>query len=109
MIDENKLIEEIKSLQIIVNGVRVGKGILREFAKQYKERILRIIEEQPKVGEWIPVSERLPEYGELVLVETIYRDYELMDLTKMNGKDYFSNEEWLYRIDQINYWMPLPE
>lgn len=58
---------------------------------------------------WIPVSERLPEYGELVLVETIYRDYELMNLTKMNGKDYFSNEEWLYRIDQIIDWMPLPE
>ena len=38
---------------------------------------------------WIPVSERLPEYGELVLVETLYVHYELMNLTKMNGKDYF--------------------
>lgn len=61
MIDENNLIEEIEILRVPVNGFRGGKILLSEFAVCYKELILRIIEEQPKVGEWIPVSEHLPE------------------------------------------------
>ena len=68
MIDEKELIEEIKSLQITVNGLRAGKGILRGFAKHYKEIILRIIEEQPKVCYWIPVSERFPEDNEISIM-----------------------------------------
>lgn len=61
MIDEKNLIEEIEILRVPVNGFRGGKILLSEFAVCYKELILRIIEEQPKVGEWIPVSEHLPE------------------------------------------------
>ena len=61
MIDEKKLIEEIEILRVPVNGFRGGKILLSEFEVFYKELILRIIEEQPKVGEWIPVSEHLPE------------------------------------------------
>lgn len=47
MIDEKKLIEEIKYL--LFN---------RWFAIN---EMLEIIKRQPKVGEWIPCSERLPE------------------------------------------------
>lgn len=61
MIDEKNLIEEIEILRVPVNGFRGGKILLSEFAVCYKELILRIIEEQPKVGEWTPVSEHLPE------------------------------------------------
>ena len=46
-IDEDSLIEEIKSLEVIVTGLRAGKGIIREYAKNYKESVLKIIEEQP--------------------------------------------------------------
>lgn len=60
MIDEKNLIEEIEILRVPVNGFRGGKILLSEFTVCYKELILRIIEEQPKVGEWIPVSEHLP-------------------------------------------------
>ena len=59
---------------------------------------------------WIPVNERLPEYGELVLAIT-NRFYDLMYLKKSGGKNYFTDadEEWLFRVDQILAWMPLPE
>ena len=47
MIDEKKLIEEfdkkLYAMQIVP---------MRE--------VIKIIKEQPKIGEWIPVSERLP-------------------------------------------------
>lgn len=65
MIDEKKLTEEINSFRMMVTGVRSGKGILNEYVNLYKDSILRIIEEQPKVGEWIPVEKELPkEYEE---------------------------------------------
>ena len=57
MIDEKKLIEEfdkkLYAMQIVP---------MRE--------VIKIIKEQPKVGEWIPVSERLPEdgYGQTFLL-----------------------------------------
>ena len=59
---------------------------------------------------WIPVNERLPEYGELVLAIT-NRFYDIMYLKKSGGKNYFTDadEEWLFRVDQILAWMPLPE
>lgn len=72
MIDEKKLIEEIEILRVPANGFRGGKILLSEFAVCYKELILRIIEEQPKVGEWIPCSEMLPS----------------IDMSYPNAKDY---------------------
>lgn len=53
MIDEKKLIEEIKYL--LFNSEMLSP---RWFAIN---EMLEIIKCQPKVGEWIPVSERLPE------------------------------------------------
>jgi hypothetical protein len=47
LIDADALIEEIKSLQVFVTGLRAGRGILNEYAKQYRESLLRIVEEQP--------------------------------------------------------------
>ena len=37
MIDEKELIEEIKSLRITVNGLRAGKGILRDSKNTIKK------------------------------------------------------------------------
>lgn len=53
MIDEKKLIEEIKYL--LFNSEMLSP---RWFAIN---EMLEIIKRQPEVGEWIPVSERLPE------------------------------------------------
>ncbi len=43
MIDEKKLIEDLK-----------GTSLLNDI-------LIKIVESQPKIGEWIPCSERLPE------------------------------------------------
>lgn len=47
LIDADDLSEEIKSLQVFVTGLRAGKGILNEYVKQYRESLLRIVDEQP--------------------------------------------------------------
>lgn len=122
MIDEKKLIEELKSLRVTVTGIRAGKGVLNEYAKHFKDSIIRIIDKQPKVGEWIPCSERLPDMhredmeseGEYYMIsdpvlatdgERIYvAEYEVDDDYKI-GWPACDGEEY----EGIIAWMPLPE
>lgn len=49
LIDRNKLIDEIKSYRMTITGLskKAERGALEEFEKNYKEGILRIIDEQP--------------------------------------------------------------
>lgn len=102
MINEKKLIEEIKK-----RWVGVGN-------------ILKLIDEQPKVGEWIPCSERLPHEPkenpvlegknlELYLVTTKYgsneRDKVYPFRAFWNGVNF--TDGW--HILDVIAWMPLPE
>ena len=64
LISRSALMQEIKSLTVIVTGLRAGKGILNEYAKQYRDTLLRIVNEQPTIeavpvvhGEWIEVDD----------------------------------------------------
>lgn len=59
LIDADILDEEIKNLRVIVTGLRAGKGILNEYAKQYRQSLLRIIEEQPTAYDINKVVEEL--------------------------------------------------
>ena len=47
LICKSALLEEVKSLRVTVTGLRAGKGVLHEYAKQYRDTISRIINEQP--------------------------------------------------------------
>lgn len=71
MIDEKKLIdnliirrERLRSIIIAIhhNNTSYADTIINEI-----NNIIDIIDAQPKVGEWIPCSERLPEDGATVL------------------------------------------
>ena len=116
MIDEKKLIEDIEkeiefamkcNMPAMVAGMR---------------QIASVIEEQPKIGEWIPCSERLPEMhredmeaeGEYYMIsnpvivtdgQQIYiAEYE-EDMDYRYGWHSFDGEDY----DNIIAWMPLPE
>lgn len=74
MIDEKKLIEEIRQEQ---------RGLLREsekdnFACEVLEQVIRIVNEQPK-ADWIPCEERLPKsedkYGWVKCNVTVMRSH----------------------------------
>lgn len=60
MIDEKKLIERIK--QEPTDGM-------------YTHEIIEAIEEQPKIGCWIPCSERLPDKGVMNPITNDYAEY----------------------------------
>ena len=60
MIDEKKLIEELNNITFEAEVHNSGyKGTRTEKMLCYED-VMSIINKQPKVGEWIPVSERLP-------------------------------------------------
>ena len=78
MIDEKKLIEEIKKFPVM-NGEYDHEIADPSYVDGMEAACMAIIEtikEMPKVGEWIPCSEwmpcnaRLPKYGEDVEVTT---------------------------------------
>ena len=106
LISRKALAEEVKNLTVTVTGLRAGKGVLNDYAKQYKESILRLIDEAPVSYDagWIPVSERLPEENKDVWV------------TYNNGhtsNDFIQDGKWFWedREDGIEViaWRPLPE
>lgn len=46
LISRSALIKEIETLRVCVTGLRAEKGVLSEFEKQYKETVIRVIQEQ---------------------------------------------------------------
>lgn len=61
-------------------------------------RIAELPSAEPR---WIPVTERLPEYGIDVLTDNGYGDYELNHIV---GEE---DGEWYW--EPVAAWMPLPE
>ncbi len=105
MIDEKKLVERLENIQ---------KNDCKSLVERtWFDGILAIVESQPKVGEWIPVEERMPNYLQKVLVTYIgYFD------EKRHCDDVAYREisgQWMWALDdtrvgvEIIAWMPLPE
>lgn len=71
MIDEKKLIEKIEKE---IDGV-----IVKDTYSKWKNAGLRkariLAEEQPKIGGWIPCSERLPDRGVMNPITNDYAEY----------------------------------
>lgn len=67
MIDEKKLIEDILQHE---NVLASANHVYKSGYRDRQDEIIDIINRQPKVGEWIPVSERLPK--ELVAVNVTW-------------------------------------
>ena len=97
MIDEKKLIEDLKQYAHLSAGDSVDTIKV----------IIKIVEEQPKVGEWIPCSERLPE-------EPIFEKGYIVqsEYTKEPFPAYWDGENWtdVYGEEiEVIAWQPLPK
>lgn len=98
MIDEKKLIEKLNEYKSLLS-LNVMKETL--------DCVIKTIETQPKVGEWIPVEERLPESCENFLVYTKRGHYRI-------GEYFEEHKRWWLGVywedsDFILAWQPLPE
>lgn len=74
--------------------------------------MINLVKEQPKVGEWIPVEERLPDKGKDVIVT--YIGYNTGGRFS-NGTAFYDFGKWWWSINdsivkvKIVAWMPLPK
>lgn len=59
MIDEKKLIKEIRNMVLPLTIPEIDDGTTLAYNEALVD-VLNAIEEQPKVGKWIPVEEGLP-------------------------------------------------
>lgn len=103
LIDADKLIEFIDTF-LSKTCKRDGTTIPNRWYGALK----RCVEEQPtiKKGEWIPVSERLPDMGKYVLCSVDKNHVYESDLEVVITQ--FRNEGW-WTDGRITAWMPLPE
>lgn len=97
MIDEKRLIKDCEERLLVGTNV------------------IKMIEEQPKISEWIPIAEKLPEPGEYILLS--FENYTLADIGRYesdedgSGAFYPGDEDKSYSSYGlfVNAWMPLPE
>lgn len=104
MIDEKKLIKELSK-----------NSIFEKITNAEGKNVFEIIEEQPQVGGWIPVSERLPEdgYGVLVTVNGKHNNITFVDALEI--AEYDGDFGWIvegypqWTDPDVTAWQPLPE
>ena len=71
--------------------------------------------QEPQVGGWIPVSERLPENGYGVLVTVNGKHNNIIFVNALEIAEYRNTEGWIIEgyldwLDpDVTAWMPLPE
>jgi hypothetical protein len=96
----------------------VGKAVIkdRSLLADAMEKLARYedAEENDRLGQWIPCSERLPEEEEYILLS--FANYTGLDIGRYendgeNDKFYPGDEEETYASYGliVNAWMPLPE
>lgn len=112
MIDEKKLIEEIKKFPVM-NGEYDHDIADPSYVDGMETACMAIIEtikEIPKVGEWIPCSERLPETDDVVLITVFNIDNNKLFVTPaVYQHPFFCTWNTLAPEDKVIAWQPLPE
>ena len=99
MIDEKRLMEELKQSGMIVDN-------------EYGNAMVDIIENQPKIGDWVPCSERLPEKP---IENPVFENKQLelylvsIDCEKYPFRAFWNGEFFTDGWSKVNAvaWMPL--
>lgn len=85
MIDEKKLIDELNEWSNLDKE-------MNELVLLCIDTFKRMINKQPKVGEWIPCSERLPEEAGVYRVTCLYAD----KVYRVKDDLFYSDRTWGY-------------
>ncbi|MBD5549496.1 MAG: DUF551 domain-containing protein [Lachnospiraceae bacterium] len=116
MIDEKKLIEEMakEKYTLFESDSHCGCTDYKSIDAVDYESIMEVIGKQPKIGEWIPCSERLPEPGHRYLVSVVWEDegaktYSVYDAVYGSDAKWHSHNYECMIYCKIVAWQPLPE
>lgn len=108
MIDEKKLIEDIKEK---LYPEKFGE---RCNALDVINAFMQVIDEQPKIGEWIPCSERMPEPKIEIMVtlrdcsKYVFSGYRT-EPTEETESCFYVDGHGFKTIDNVLAWQTLPE
>ena len=115
MIDEKKLLEVLEKWDDYLGKKSDGFSMLKWTTII---RLKSLVTHQPKIGEWIPCSERLPESGQRCLVSVVWGDegaktYSVYDAVYGSDAKWHShNYEGMICCliyCKVVAWQPLPE
>lgn len=87
---------------------------LAEAAERIEAQAKEIEKLRGQVPRWIPVEERLPEYGVRVLATDMYEGDDYTGIwTREEDKDdadgcWYDDPGWWHASDDVTHWMPLP-
>ena len=104
MIDEKKLIGELSK-----------NSIFEKITNAEGKNVFEIIEAQPQVSGWIPVSERLPWGGYRVLVTVNGKHDNIIFVDALETAEYDGDFGWIVKghpqwtDPNVTAWQPLPE
>lgn len=89
---------------------------LAEAADRIEAQAKEIENLRGQVPRWIPVEERLPEYGVRVLATDMYEEDDCTGIwTREEYPDdpedgcWIDEPGWWHAFDEVTHWMPLPE
>lgn len=100
MINENRLIDELRKSNLHHASNSREEALL--------DRTIRIVKEQPKVNEWIPVEERLPEDNQAVL--TCKNKHISILIWKSERRIWLEPKgNWWWSYCMVEKWLPLHE
>lgn len=106
MIDEKKLIESINNQIDWMNNEAKTKS--DEDVIAGLKVVLALIDDQEKIGEWIPCEERIPGSLSLVLVQV--KGGNIHTMHYLPGYNCFRSENGvMHDLEEISGWIPLPE
>lgn len=100
----------ILALQKEIEGLRSQNEQLREAAALVAKESAELLERR-----WIPVTERLPEYGVRVLATDMYEEDDCTGIwTREEYPDdpdgcWIDEPGWWHSCDDVTHWMPLPD
>lgn len=111
LIDANKLKMYIDTCQFCEKCPDIAFMCQRscEFPNILTPQWERAIDEQPTVDRWIPVSERLPAWGEKVLICNQHGEFALGRITQSDEGNVWNVGAWWVELKEYDAWMPLPE
>lgn len=110
MTDRERLIEIIE--QVRQEAAGHGGSMNGGYAAWYADKLLAA--GVAPVQGWIPVTERLPEICENVIVYVVYHSSRHVTVIRSVVPAYYTEDGfWMYgngiRLQNVTHWMPLPE
>ena len=104
MIDEKKLIKELSK-----------NSVFEKITNAEGKNVFEIIEAQPQVSGWIPVTERLPDNGYGVLVTVNGKHNDIIFIDALEIAEYDGDVGWIvegypqWTDPDVTAWQPLPK